>query len=896
MFSKLFSPLPVVVATAIWLTAATGTSPAFAQSPPGISISHVDGMIAPGEIATSNPVTFHIRYHNTTDSAIMGATNGIKVYSPDGAQWDTTYGQHTGLFTPYWDDGGIFIQPFSVDGSGIDTIGFGGFAIFDPGVPGGFDDVPFTLTVGPIDEMYEGYQLCLDSTFYPPGGRWVWSFRNEPYEIVPDWGGPYCYTIRKPLTWIAVTPDTLVFYGISGFMDPPAQTLHVYDEGGNFLSYTAGESATWLDIGPTSGTTPDDITVAVTTAGLDPGTYFADIIVSSPEAPNGFTTAVVKLIFDEVPPGAAIILNDVEPINTLGQIPTGVPVTFNLRLINNTSKNIHGTTNGFSISSAGGATWSASVGDTIGSIGQDMFDGGLWINYFSADGAGVDTVGFGALAIFSTGLPAGFNDVAYSLTIGPIDSSYAGQTICLDTCFYPPSGYWLWADDLGTEFVPFWSGRICFTLANFSPTDPEDSLLIPSQSIYSGLNVQPVVIKAVQPLKGATIPIAIPDGIEVTSLSTAGLVTENWDYTILDVKPDSGFAFMALANTQGLTIPAGETNVCNIHFRAASNSCTESHFWHWDTTLYHDPSRRLTFVGTDLLPIEPGFDVFRDQVELLPFLPGDCNGDGTVSIADLTYMIAFMFRGGPLPFAINTMDINGDCRGPDIADLVALIEYLFQAGPPPQCGCIGSAAGKAYPPADVSVFSEFVDGMTVVSLTSAIDLRGIELTLTGNNAAEPVALVGENLDLLSGYRDGTLRVGLVDLEGVTVLPAGEHRLVQVEGHFEVTSALVADNEANALAPSLTAPSGLPRDYQLDQNFPNPFNPTTTISFSLPQASEVTLEIFNIAGQKTTTLINQRMEAGTHTCEWNGADAASGVYLYRLTAGDFCQAKKMLLLK
>lgn len=89
--------------------------------------------------------------------------------------------------------------------------------------------------------------------------------------------------------------------------------------------------------------------------------------------------------------------------------------------------------------------------------------------------------------------------------------------------------------------------------------------------------------------------------------------------------------------------------------------------------------------------------------------------------------------------------------------------------------------------------------------------------------------------------------------------------------------------------------------ELYGNYPNPFNPSTNISFSLPVATEVTIEIYNLLGQKIVTLVKADYEAGEHIVQWNGRDAggsvvASGIYFYRLTTGDFVEAKKMLLLK
>lgn len=96
-------------------------------------------------------------------------------------------------------------------------------------------------------------------------------------------------------------------------------------------------------------------------------------------------------------------------------------------------------------------------------------------------------------------------------------------------------------------------------------------------------------------------------------------------------------------------------------------------------------------------------------------------------------------------------------------------------------------------------------------------------------------------------------------------------------------------------------ASLPRDYRLDQNFPNPFNPTTNISFSVPVDVEVTLEVYNMLGQKVATLVDGRLPAGNHTVSWNGKtesgqSAATGVYFYRLRSDDFSQTRKMVLIK
>ncbi len=94
---------------------------------------------------------------------------------------------------------------------------------------------------------------------------------------------------------------------------------------------------------------------------------------------------------------------------------------------------------------------------------------------------------------------------------------------------------------------------------------------------------------------------------------------------------------------------------------------------------------------------------------------------------------------------------------------------------------------------------------------------------------------------------------------------------------------------------------LPESFYLSQNYPNPFNPTTTIEFGLESTQNVKLTVYNVLGQAVRTLVNERRSAGNYSVEWlgdtdAGARASTGVYFYRLEAGDFIQTKKMMLVK
>ena len=86
------------------------------------------------------------------------------------------------------------------------------------------------------------------------------------------------------------------------------------------------------------------------------------------------------------------------------------------------------------------------------------------------------------------------------------------------------------------------------------------------------------------------------------------------------------------------------------------------------------------------------------------------------------------------------------------------------------------------------------------------------------------------------------------------------------------------------------------EFSLNQNYPNPFNPATKIQFTLPETMDVRLDVYNIAGQRVATLVNEQREAGAHTVEFDGTRVASGVYIYRIQAGSFVQTRKMTLIK
>jgi len=90
---------------------------------------------------------------------------------------------------------------------------------------------------------------------------------------------------------------------------------------------------------------------------------------------------------------------------------------------------------------------------------------------------------------------------------------------------------------------------------------------------------------------------------------------------------------------------------------------------------------------------------------------------------------------------------------------------------------------------------------------------------------------------------------------------------------------------------------LPKEFGLSQNFPNPFNPSTTISYALPKSSDVSIDVFNILGKRVASLVNQRKTAGNHSVQFQASNLSSGLYFYTLRiGGKVLKSQKMLLIK
>ncbi len=157
-------------------------------------------------------------------------------------------------------------------------------------------------------------------------------------------------------------------------------------------------------------------------------------------------------------------------------------------------------------------------------------------------------------------------------------------------------------------------------------------------------------------------------------------------------------------------------------------------------------------------------------------------------------------------------------------------------------------------------------------------------------------VIADTIHAGSGYWVKCNQSGTIILSSPTAVLAG------LQGRYPIR--INAGVELPPPPPGQQDPAaGLPKAYALDQAFPNPFNPSTTIRYQLPVGSYVRLTVYDVLGRVVTRLVDGREEAGYKQYEWNAGELASGVYIYRLEASDlrdprmsFTQSKKVILLK
>jgi hypothetical protein len=296
---------------------------------------------------------------------------------------------------------------------------------------------------------------------------------------------------------------------------------------------------------------------------------------------------------------------------------------------------------------------------------------------------------------------------------------------------------------------------------------------------------------------------------------------------------------------------------------------------------------------------------------------GDINGDGRVDVADAVIAVGYIIGDHTLSrrqMSAADMDQN---LAVDVVDLVAIINQIFGSVPPSVPQWSGKDAIVRLGDDNGVVVGNSID----VNADLPTSIAGVQMEI-GYNPSKIRFAMPETTDksahLNLRYRDdgkgkivillypkattgSHIEAGTGAMLKLPVISLGE--LASDGKDVQIQTAVLSDPNAVSIPVKGFKPA-VPTEFTLDQNYPNPFNPETTIDFAVASGSAnkpVRLVIYNLLGEKVSTLIDEPLPAGKYSYKWRGTDdrglsTASGVYFYRLTVGDQSQTRKMVLLK
>ena len=243
------------------------------------------------------------------------------------------------------------------------------------------------------------------------------------------------------------------------------------------------------------------------------------------------------------------------------------------------------------------------------------------------------------------------------------------------------------------------------------------------------------------------------------------------------------------------------------------------------------------------------------------------------------------------PFTLRQMfasDVNWDGLQATVADLVYLISEIFDHW-------------LKVAPTDMIAevnLRENVGGNIDVIISSMAAVGGALVYINHPGVELGIPSV-DGMDI--GYRDDSdiMTVLVYSLEAGSFAP-GTNLLFTIpvlsDGDVSIGELSVSDSQGRLMDARIGNDIPIPHDFNLAQNFPNPFNAATSITYKLPKPQFVALDIFDLLGRKTKALVNVRQPAGMYNVIFNASELSSGIYLYRLQTEDFSETKKMILLK
>ncbi|MCP4566470.1 MAG: T9SS type A sorting domain-containing protein [FCB group bacterium] len=397
-----------------------------------------------------------------------------------------------------------------------------------------------------------------------------------------------------------------------------------------------------------------------------------------------------------------------------------------------------------------------------------------------------------------------------------------------------------------------------------------------------------------------------PAILTTLTITTEGGLAEEFDYFQYQLDYNGVAGDIRLHGRAETADPIGESDGLLIRLTAqvssnltyVGNQVPLPFVWHLSTdnrlvlsdnqVVYDD---EINFFDGYLLIAAPG-----------DILLGDINLNGVAyEISDAVYFSNYFIMPSQYPMnqqQLLNSDANRDGFVPSVADLVVLIKVITGETAPK----IAVKSLPNLPRVKVELIRNN-DGL-FVQTEASIPMGAAFFSFTGEDAGRlnPVNMSG--LELKAEGRNDRFNCLLFSYDGETI-SSGTTSLIKLSDdgdlHVSLDRIDLADADGNVLTANKTEDVILPKSFVLHQNYPNPFNPATQISFNLEVAEWVKLSVYNILGQEIIRLADEEYPAGAHTVIWDGDDedgrrVASGIYLYRLVAGNNSASRKMVLMK
>ena len=247
---------------------------------------------------------------------------------------------------------------------------------------------------------------------------------------------------------------------------------------------------------------------------------------------------------------------------------------------------------------------------------------------------------------------------------------------------------------------------------------------------------------------------------------------------------------------------------------------------------------------------------------------GDLNGDGGFNVLDIVTLANCVLDENceTLEFGC-AADVNGDTYH-NVLDIVTLANCVINE----DCG------GRV----DDATYSKLIIRDNIVLIEADGFMGGVQMTL---QHGDDFTIEMTDRALFADYLTSGNETRLL------VITPETDKLFSFSGDFEITEIIVANSQYEV---SVDLP--LATSYSLSEAYPNPFNPTTTMTLTMPLSGDIRVEVYNLLGQVVSTLASGYMEGGTYTLTWDASDASSGMYFVKAQADGFTTTQKLMLVK